>query len=485
MPATDSRSRPTTLREIETKFDIPPDYKVPGLSRFAGKGGRIDVDTVQIMSTYYDTPAMDLLGYRITVRRRSGTADTGWQVKVPGTGFRTELHWSSRGYAIPKAITALLTPFVGTGRIAPAIRLEVRRVRHRVYREDGELIAEIAQDDVRALSLGVAVRAPRWQELEAELGPAGDEDILTRLGKALRKTGAVASTSRSKLARAAFGIGNELVASPRQSAGDVLSDYIGAQVDALVGGHFAVRYDIADSVHQARVACRRLRSTLGTFGDYFDASAPSLAEQLQWYAGVLGAVRDLEVLQQRLDDAIRALPTELVVGPIAKRIDEQLTTRSAAARAELLAVQEGAAYRDLLEQLRRWNTEPPFTGRADRPASALADAVRAIEHKLRKRLDVATRKRGTDDDMHRARKAGKRARYAAEATDGEASEDVKRAKALQDLLGEFQDSVVATELLDELARAARERGEDIFSYGILIGEQRARAAAARAQASAF
>src|ERR1700729_355186 len=97
-------AEPASYREIETKFDIPPDYRIPGLARFTGKGGRIDVDTVRVMSTYYDTSAMELLGYHVTVRRRSGNADTGWQLKLPGAGFRTELHWPSRGYSVPKGV---------------------------------------------------------------------------------------------------------------------------------------------------------------------------------------------------------------------------------------------------------------------------------------------------------------------------------------------------------------------------------------------
>lgn len=473
---------PTSYREIETKYDIPPDYHVPRLDRFTGPDGRVDVDTVSLMSTYYDTATMDLAGSHITVRRRSGTVDTGWQMKLPGAGFRTELHWPSRGYAVPKGIAALLEPFLGASRVAPAIRLEVKRTRHRLVDAAGQLIAEIAEDDVRAIALGVAVRDRRWQELEAELGPAGDLNLLGRLGKALRKAGAVPSTSRSKLSRAADG---HRVGRPEANAGSVLADYICAQADALVSGHFAIYYDIEDSVHQTRVACRRLRSTLSTFAPLFDASAPALGDELKWYAEVLGQVRDVEVLRQRLAAAIAALPSELVVGPIARRIDDQLAARLASARTELLSVQAGARYHELLVTVRCWVTAPPFTARAERPVGALRESVRRIERKLNDRLAIATGADGTDTDMHQARKAGKKARYAAEATNGEQSADVKRAKLLQDLLGEFQDSVVAVELLEELAATARAEGEDTFSYGVLIGEQHALGQATRAKVADF
>ena len=67
----------------------------------------------------------------------------------------------------------------------------------------------------------------------------------------------------------------------------------------------------------------------------------------------------------------------------------------------------------------------------------------------------ATKAGGSPEDMHRARKTGKRTRYAAEvAPVGEIPDLVHHATALQDILGEYQDSVVATALLQRLAEDA-------------------------------
>ncbi len=84
--------------------------------------------------------------------------------------------------------------------------------------------------------------------------------------------------------------------------------------------------------------------------------------------------------------------------------------------------------------------------------------------------------------MHRARKAGKRARYAVEAADGEQSKEIARGKELQDLLGEFQDSVVAAEILRRLADDAWSHGENAFTYGVLLASERSRAAQIRTEA---
>ncbi|HEY7049453.1 MAG TPA: CYTH and CHAD domain-containing protein [Jatrophihabitantaceae bacterium] len=470
-------------REIESKFDVAPDFAVPAL---AGPDERVEVDTVQLSSTYYDTGDHDLLRYRLTLRRRAGDVDTGWQLKVPGSGERTELRWPPSDTA-PAALTTLLRPFVRDKPITAMVRLDVARTRHRILDPAGELVAEVAQDDVRATGLGAEARAPRWHEAEIELGPAGSRGRLADLGAALRAAGAVASTSRAKVSRALVGIGNEGVGTPRTSAGAVLVDYISQQCDALVAGHFAIQRDAPDSVHRTRVASRRMRSTLRTFEYCFDTDqAKALEDELRWYAAVLGAVRDTEVLRARILAEIADLPSDLVVGPVKEHVDGQLTRELAEHRAALLEVMTGDRYAELLAEAVRWRDDPPFTAAAGRPAATLNEAIDRVERTLGKRLRRAARPSGTDEQMHGARKAGKRVRYAAEAAaaggDTRADSLAKHTAKLQGLLGEFQDSVVAAELLRRLATHAAGQGEDGFTYGVLVAEERQRAEEARRQA---
>src|SRR5919198_4630559 len=52
-----------------------------------------------------------------------------------------------------------------------------------------------------------------------------------------------------------------------------------------------------EEVHQARVATRRWRSTLRTFGRLLDPEwSAALSMELSWLAGLLGTVRDADVL---------------------------------------------------------------------------------------------------------------------------------------------------------------------------------------------
>src|SRR6185503_11730736 len=91
---------------------------------------------------------------------------------------------------------------------------------------------------------------------------------------------------------------------------------------------------------------------------------------------------------------------------------------------------------------------------------------------------------------HEVRKMAKRARYAAESAAPVAGKPArrlgKRMEALQDVLGEHQDSVTARELVLELSVAAHLNGENGFTYGVMHAAERDLARdARRAYASAL
>ncbi len=87
-----------------------------------------------------------------------------------------------------------------------------------------------------------------------------------------------------------------------------------------------------------------------------------------------------------------------------------------------------------------------------------------------------------DTTLHEARKKTKRTRYAAEAAapalGGPADEAASDMKALQGLLGDHQDSVMARRTLRELAAVAHAAGESDFTYGVLYAGEAHRARAA-------
>ncbi len=146
-------------------------------------------------------------------------------------------------------------------------------------------------------------------------------------------------------------------------------------------------------------------------------------------------------------------------------------------------------YLALLRELRDWHDNPPYVAGLDRTAKDVAIYLKGAEHKVRKRLKRATRlgEEVEDEALHRARKAGKRARYTAELSEpvlGErASATVAQATALQDVLGEHQDSVVATAFLRRLAaKAGTTPGQNGFTFGVLWAQEQQRGHRAREQA---
>jgi CHAD domain-containing protein len=76
-----------------------------------------------------------------------------------------------------------------------------------------------------------------------------------------------------------------------------------------------------------------------------------------------------------------------------------------------------------------------------------------------------------DVALHEARKAAKRARYAAEAAEPvhgkQARRFAKRMKAVQSVLGDHQDAVIARAVAREIGVQAHLAGENAFSFGLL------------------
>ena len=97
--------------------------------------------------------------------------------------------------------------------------------------------------------------------------------------------------------------------------------YLDTQAARLSALDLAVRRDKPDSVHQMRVTVRRLRGALQSFtGIVSKKETEHLRAELKWLGGVLGTARDNEVLADHLHAGLKAVPTELVLGPAQARI---------------------------------------------------------------------------------------------------------------------------------------------------------------------
>ncbi|MGI5454808.1 CHAD domain-containing protein [Streptomyces sp. CA-249302] len=485
-----------TKREIERKYESD-DSGLPDLTGVAGVAAVVDKGVAHLDATYYDTPDQRLASASITLRRRTGGSDAGWHLKLPvGPGVRDEVQ-APLSETVPRSLTALVRARIRDAELRPVVRLRSERDVRDLVDTDGRLLAEVSVDAVRAERLTDDGGTAQWTELEVELADGGDPAFLDKVDKRLRKAGVRPSKSSSKLARALAETApkkkrkKEQRAAPDPvTAGDHVLAYVREQRDAILELDPAVRQDTYDSVHRMRVATRRMRSTFRSFSKVLDrAVTDPIGEELKWLAGELGVDRDQEVLTERLTAALDELPRTLVVGPVRTRLRTWAHARRGGSRRRLIAVLDGKRYLQLLETLDALVVEPPLLeAAAGKPEKVVAKAVRKDFGKVAELVEQALgESAGHERDLalHDARKKAKRTRYAAEAAvpalGSPASALVKSAKALQNLLGDHQDSVMTRETLREIAAQAHGAGESAFTYGVLYGREEQRAAADEAE----
>jgi len=271
-------------------------------------------------------------------------------------------------------------------------------------------------------------------------------------------------------------------AKPAMTLNDLIDAYIAEQCRVIIDAEDPLRNG-ENVVHTTRVAVRRLRSTIRVFADLLDVPlAAGLEDELVWWAGLLGEVRDLDILTARLLDLIDQLPPELVMGPVASTIQAELGALRKEAADVVVAELDGERYRQLVETVRRWQHDVPFVDEAPVAATKINRYLKRADKKVARRLAVAVSaaKAGdpaAEDLFHRARKSGKRHRYAVEAAapflGDTADKIISSRKDLQDLLGDHQDSRVSATFLRDLgARLGVRGGHNGFTYGVLYSQER-------------
>ncbi len=270
-------------------------------------------------------------------------------------------------------------------------------------------------------------------------------------------------------------------AKPAMTLNDLIGAYIAEQCRVIIDAEDPLRNG-ENVVHTTRVAVRRLRSTIRVFADLLDVPlAAGLEDELVWWAGLLGEVRDLDILTARLLDLIDQLPPELVMGPVASTIQAELGALRKEAADVVVAELDGERYRQLVETVRRWQHDVPFVDEAPVAATKINRYLKRADKKVARRLAVAVSaaKAGdpaAEDLFHRARKSGKRHRYAVEAAapflGDTADKIISSRKDLQDLLGDHQDSRVSATFLRDLgARLGVRGGHNGFTYGVLYAQE--------------
>jgi CHAD domain-containing protein len=503
--------------EVERKFEVDETFALPDLTGAGAVAAVGDPEEQALEATYYDTPDLRLLRSRVTLRRRTGGADAGWHVKLPGVdGARRELHQplGRAARTAPRAVVAPLLGLLGTAAAEPVATLSTRRMVHRLLDEEGRVLAEVADDVVVGTALATGPGEPAtvttWREIEVELVD-GDETLLQAVTERLVAAGARPAAVPSKVGRvldgrlpapaapapepaeadgkARKGKKAKKGRAPVRTAGEVVLGAVAGQLQALRAADLAVRTEQPEGVHDLRVACRRLRSIFAAFRPVLDREhTDPLRAELQWVGAQLSGARDTEVALAHLRNLVAAQPVELVLGPVAARLQQTAIKDHETGARQVTRTLTDRRYLRLLDALDALLAEPPVTELAAAPAPVqLADAVRRTGKRLRRTVEAALEVEGAErhERLHDVRKAAKRVRYTAEVAEAEFGEPatalIACTKQVQDLLGAAQDTVVTRDVAVRVGRAAFAAGENAWTYGRLHALEEARATAAEAE----
>ena len=485
-----STTAASTNLEREAKLQAPAGFRLPEL----GGDGLVatGMDPQRLVTVYVDTPDLRIARWGSSLRYRQGEGhDNGWTVKLPSPTngsqlVRTEVNFEGDdARKLPTAAADLLRAYVRGQELAPVARLHTVRRGVEIGDDAGRRLAVVTDDEVSVMD-GRRV-ASRFRELEVELDPQAEDDLSERLIDRLTRAGAGPLDNVPKLVRA---LGPRAASPPDVEVAEVDQDATVAEVvrrELATSVVRLLRHDAGvrlgedpEAVHQARVATRRVRSALRTFRDVLDPEwGGSLRGRLKQVAGGLGAVRDTEVLRDRLRSSGRSLPEGDREG--LEELVTMLESTRDEARERLLAAIREPTYVALLDELVEAAREPRvLEDAAGAPAvSELASALERPWTHLEHAVEGA-REDASDASLHAVRIRAKRARYAAEAVSpvfGKRAVAFADAAAdLQDVLGDHQDSVVARAWL----RTAAQDGADAFVAGELAAIEAQAAAEARA-----
>ncbi|ARN82240.1 CYTH and CHAD domain-containing protein [Methylocystis bryophila] len=479
-------------RELEIKFStdlagLKEALEAPALGGAPGKR----IGSRSLVSTYFDTPDHILNERRIAVRvRRVGRAaplvGLKWLPTSRGDAFsRGEVEARGPGIMPDLAlfgeeIATELGEIIGDRPLEPQFETRIKRRTRLVSAGTAQI--EIAFDEGEIVA---GDRRARVIEVELEL-KSGDAselyDLAARAVQALPLRLDVTSKSER-----GFRLVGGAVAAPVKARdpifppGATFDDAIGSVVGNTLA-HFLANLaslresDDPESIHQLRVALRRMRSALGMFNrlrpsaefDAFRAEAKRIAT-------ALGPARECDAFGDLLAAGPRRASAD---GAVFGGIESALSARREALYAEarqLIDAKETTVFSLRLQAFltrRGWRNAPG-------ELASLTTPVTQFSSETLERLRKRVLKRGKklvmlpDAERHKVRIALKNLRYAAEFFGGLYEDSggcrsyIRTVARLQDILGAHNDAAGAQMLLDGLG--ARAEPGTAFAAGVVLG----------------
>jgi CHAD domain-containing protein len=434
----------------------------------------------KLRTTHWDTADLRLARWGVALEY---SADPGWVLRLPATSEGmaapdgAELHFEGGPEHPPEDALRLVRVYARRAPVELVARLVTVTAETVLLDAPGTARARIVDDTVSVYS-GPRI-TQRFREIELfSSSPALLDIIATRY----QVGGAQHARPRALVSRALGLVGTpppeigSVTLGGAATAGDVVRRALSTSVIRLLRHDPGVRLGIdAEDVHQARVATRRLRSDLRTFRPLLDEQwAEALRDDLRWLGGELGMVRDAEVLRDRLRAAAQSLPAADRRAALA--IVAPLVGQVRTARRHLLSAIDTDRYLEVVDHLVAAARAPVLTEMAGSPARDVLPGLVRKPWRSLKSGALAAQGEVPDEQLHDLRIRAKRCRYAAEAaaaaTGRNAAKFAREVAALQEVLGELHDAVVAEAWLRARSSTSRVHETALFAAGELVALQR-------------
>jgi CHAD domain-containing protein len=211
------------------------------------------------------------------------------------------------------------------------------------------------------------------------------------------------------------------------------------RLETLIDAMPAAQAGDVRSVHQARVATRRLRAALPVLRKSLDAHAIDRAEtRVRRMTRALGPVRELDVSLMHLDElANRGVATARAINRVRQALTEERLEKR---RTMLSQITPGKVER-LRRELAHVGSGPPVGG----GPGAIKDAVRRVERRAEDLAKVIAQAGSlySPEPLHSVRIAAKKLRYAMEIERelkrSRVTARIRQLKVFQDRLGRLHD----------------------------------------------
>jgi CHAD domain-containing protein len=438
---------------------------IPGLEIVPGAPKRL-------VDVYVDTEdwRMGRAGYVLRVRRRAGRLETTLKdLSTVTKGLRRRLEVTQplpasglSGLDRAGEVGWRVEALAGARALNQVLEVRTRR-RPFDLAIHGERVGELALDDT-VIAIGHERRRLRLTRVEVEVQPAWVDAMQPFVERLRRECGLQPATlSKFEAGLMAAGIGipgppdlGPVGVSPDSTLGELAYRVLRKEASAMLARVPGTRLgEDIESLHQMRVATRRMRAGMDMFASVLPVRAGRLRAELGWLAALLGEVRDLDIQLGRFDDWTEEMP-----GDHREALDELadlLAGHRVQARRALLEALDSRRYERLVSGLVAMLAQGPSSRSTAGRAPAVVTMPELIEERHRAARKAARRAKrtGAATDYHRLRIRCKRLRYALEFAsglyDGELKGFVRQMTRLQDALGSMQDAAVASSRLQVIA----------------------------------